>query len=295
MKATRSGTRNVHGHGVVLIAAAGLLLSACSRSSPQSDTAAPAAITVAIDPTADALRAAIAAPHRSEANRARDPARHPEEVLTLFEVKPSSTVIELWPFGGWYAELLAPLVREQGKYIAAIMDPEAANERELGYNATLQQIFDANPAVFGRVTTVPLSKLHTELAPGDSADVVLTFRNIHNWAWAGIEKDVFASAYRALKPGGVLGVVEHRHADPMFHPTKPGDAYVGEDWAIQMIESVGFKLEARSEVNANPKDTKDYPVWSLPPNYMQGDKDREKFTAIGESDRFTLKFRKPAT
>lgn len=292
MRAIRDEARNLRGLGVVLVAA-GLALSACSGGSPDSGSDPMATGTAAPD-AAEALRAAIAAPHRSEANRARDAHRHPEEVLTLFEVRPDSTVIELWPFGGWYAEILAPLVREQGKYIAAIMDPEAANERELGYNTSLQQIFDANPALFDRVATVPLSKLHTELAPEGTADVVLTFRNIHNWAWAGIEKEIFAGAYRALKPGGVLGVVEHRHADPAFHPAQPGQAYVGEEWAIQMIESVGFKLEERSEVNANPKDTKDYPVWSLPPNYMRGDTDREKYTAIGESDRFTLKFRKPA-
>lgn len=274
-------------NGGVLLAAAALVLSACSGGAPEEPG----------EPELDAagaLSAAIAAPHRSEANRARDAHRHPAEVLTLFEVKPDSTVVELWPFGGWYAEILAPLLRDQGAYIAAIMDPATASEQELGYNTSLQAVFDASPALFDRVTTVPLSGSNTELAPEGTVDVVLTFRNIHNWAWSGIEKEVFAGAYRALKPGGVLGVVEHRHADPMFEPRQPGQAYVGEEWAIGLIESVGFKLEERSEVNANPLDTKDYPVWALPPNYMRGDTDREKFAAIGESDRFTLKFRKPA-
>jgi predicted methyltransferase len=135
------------------------------------------------------------------------------------------------------------------------------------------------------------------LAPEGSADLVVTFRNIHNWAWSGMEKDVFAAAFRALKPGGILGVEEHRNADPKAEPKQRGQAYVGEDYAVALIESVGFKLAGRSNVNNNPKDTKDYPkgVWTLPPNYAEGDKDRAKYAAIGESDRFTLKFVKPAT
>jgi predicted methyltransferase len=135
-----------------------------------------------------------------------------------------------------------------------------------------------------------------EIAPAGSVDLVLSFRNIHNWVWAGIDKDVYAAAFNALKPGGVLGIVEHRHADPNYAPREPGQAYVGEEWAIAQIEAAGFKLDGRSDINNNPRDTKDHPrgVWTLPPSYAMGEQDRAKYEAIGESDRFTLRFVKPA-
>jgi predicted methyltransferase len=141
-----------------------------------------------------------------------------------------------------------------------------------------------------------LAKSKYNIAPDGTADMVVTFRNIHNWVWAGDEKQVFEAAFRALKPGGILGVEEHRANDPKAGP-KRGEAYVGEDYAIGLIESVGFKLAGRSNINNNPKDTKDYPkgVWTLPPSFAMGDKDHAKYAAIGESDRFTLKFVKPAS
>jgi predicted methyltransferase len=241
------------------------------------------------------LRAVVDGTQRSTENKARDKYRHPVETLAFFGIRPNMTVVELWPFGGWYTEILAPYVKGTGTYYAAAMDPASDKSGDAKYNAELKSLLDAHPDVYGGVKWSVLASNQYAIAPDASADLVVTFRNIHNWVWSGMAKDVFAAAFRALKPGGVLGVEEHRAADPKAEP-KRGEAYVGEDYAIALIESVGFKLAGRSNVNNNPKDTKDYPkgVWTLPPSYAEGDKDRAKYAAIGESDRFTLKFVKPA-
>jgi len=241
------------------------------------------------------LKEIVNAPFRSAENRARDPYRHPLETLTFFGLRPDMTVVELWPFGGWYTEILAPYLREHGTLYAAAMDPASTSAGDQHYNSELKALFAAHPELFDKVRWSVLARGKMQIAPDGSADLVVTFRNIHNWAWAGIDRDVFAAAYRALKPGGVLGVEEHRNNDPNFAPTQRGEAYVGEEWAVKLIESVGFRLAGRSDINRNPKDTKDYPggVWTLPPTYSQGDRDRAKYAAIGESDRFTLKFVKP--
>jgi len=243
-----------------------------------------------------AIRRAVDSPFRSAEHRARDKYRHPVQTLMFFGVRPDMTVVELWPFGGWYTEILAPLLKEHGKLYAAAMDPASTQSEDQEYNRQLHALFDAHPEVFGKVGITVLAPHKMHIAPDGSADMVLTFRNIHNWVWAGIAKDVFAAAYRALKPGGVLGVVEHRSNDPQSVP-KDGQGYVGEQYAIELIQSVGFRLVGRSDVNRNPKDTKDYPrgVWALPPTYANRDKDRAKYAAIGESDRFTLKFVKPSS
>lgn len=242
----------------------------------------------------DALKAAIASDARTPAQKERDQYRHPYETLTFFGIKPDMTVVELWPFGGWYTAILAPYLEEKGRLIEADVDPESAPEDYLSYNIQLQKMLTSRPDIYGKVETVHLSP-EKPLLPEGTADMVLTFRNIHNWHWYGQDKAIFEQAFKALKPGGVLGVVEHRAENPDFEPKEMGQAYVGTDWAIKMIESVGFKLVDQSEINANPKDIKDYPigVWNLPPIYAGGDKDREKYAAIGESDRFTLKFVKP--
>ncbi len=241
------------------------------------------------------LTAAVNSDLRSPQNKARDPYRHPVETLTFFGIQPDMTVIELWPFGGWYTEILAPYLREHGTLYAAAMDPASTSKGDLRYNSELHALLDAHPEAFDKVKLSVLAPGKMQIAPDGSADMVVTFRNIHNWAWAGIQKDVFAAAFRALKPGGILGVEEHRNNDPNFAPKKPPEAYVGEKYAIALIESAGFKYVGESKVNRNPKDTKDYPkgVWTLPPIYAEGDKDRAKYAAIGESDRFTLKFVKP--
>jgi predicted methyltransferase len=242
------------------------------------------------------LKAVVNGDQRSAANKARDKYRHPVETLAFFGIRPNMTVVELWPFGGWYTEIIAPYVKGHGTYYAAAMDPSSNEREDKQYNAELKELLDARPDLYGEVKWSVLAKGKYDLAPPGSADLVVTFRNIHNWVWAGDEKEVFAAAFRALKPGGILGVEEHRSNDPNAKP-KRGEAYVGEDYAIGLIESVGFKLAGRSNINNNPKDTKDYPkgVWTLPPSYALGDKDRAKYAAIGESDRFTLKFVKPAT
>jgi predicted methyltransferase len=174
------------------------------------------------------------------------------------------------------------------------MDPTSTDREDIESNSQLQAMFSAHPELFDKVQLSVLAPGKMQIAPDGSADMVLTFRNIHNWVWAGMEKDVFAAAYRALKPGGILGVVEHRNNDPNAVPAK-GQAYVGEQYAVNLIESVGFTLAGRSDINRNPKDTKDYPkgVWTLPPSFAEGEKDHAKYAAIGESDRFTLKFVKP--
>jgi len=258
-----------------------------------ASTAAPAQ-GLKIDPK---LREIVSSPMRSAQHRARDRYRHPLETLTFFGLKPDMTVVELWPFGGWYTEILAPYLRERGTLYAAAMDPASTDREDQQYNAELKALFAAHPQLFDKVRWSVLAKGKMQIAPDGTADLVLTFRNIHNWAWEGMEKDVFAAAYRALKPGGILGVEEHRNSDPNFIPRKDGEAYTGEEWAVKMIESVGFRLVGRSDINRNPRDTKDYPkgVWTLPPSYAEGDKDRAKYAAIGESDRFTLKFVKPAS
>ena len=232
-------------------------------------------------------------PDRTAAQIARNKYRHPVETLTFFGVQDNMTVVELWPFGGWYTSILAPFLREHGKYYAAAIDPDTTDKRELNYNVELKKMFDAHPAIYDKAIVTALAPGKKEIAPAGTADMVLTFRNIHNWHWAKIDKAVFAEAYKALKPGGILGVVEHRANPGMPSSASPPNAYVHEEYAIPMIESVGFVLLGKSDINNNPKDTKDYPVWSLPPNYMNGDKDRARYEAIGESDRFTLKFMKP--
>ncbi len=231
----------------------------------------------------DTLKQAIAHPQRTPANAERDAARHPYETLSFFGVNDKMTVVELAPGGGWYTEILAPLLRNNGKLILA------------GAGNGLKTKLAANPAVFDKVVIGdfnPADKI--DYAPKGSVDVVLTFRNVHNWM--GINetaaKKVFQSAYDALKPGGVFGVVEHRLPASMKHDEKGGTGYVHEAYVIQLAESVGFKLAAKSEVNANPKDNANHEngVWALPPVLANKDKDRAKYLAIGESDRMTLKF-----
>ncbi len=242
------------------------------------------------------LKAVVNGDQRPAADKARDKYRHPVETLAFFGIRPNMTVVELWPFGGWYTEIIAPYVKDKGTYYAAAMDPSSNDREDKEYNGKLKSLLDSRPDLYSGVKWSVLAKGKYELAPDGSADMVVTFRNIHNWVWTGDEKEVFAAAFRALKPGGILGVEEHRNNDPNAKP-KRGDAYVGEDYAIGLIESVGFKLAGRSNINNNPKDTKDYPrgVWTLPPTFALGEKDRAKYAAIGESDRFTLKFMKPAT
>jgi predicted methyltransferase len=246
--------------------------------------------------TSASLDTLLEGSHRSAANRARDAWRHPKETLLFFGVRPEMSVVEIWPDpSGWYTEVLAPLVRERGKYYAAVLDAApgvASQEKRVN---DFKQKLAASPALYDKVVVIPFATDNREMVPPGSVDMVVTFRNIHNWMGRSTAQQAFATMYKVLKPGGVLGVVEHRGnpATPQDPQAKTG--YVNEQYAIDLIEAQGFRLVAKSEINANPKDTKDYEqgVWTLPPVYRLGDKDREKYAAIGESDRFTLKFVKP--
>ena len=241
----------------------------------------------------DALKAAIASKDRTQANVTRDGARHPYETLSFFGIKPTMTVVELAPGGGWYTEILAPYLRDKGTLIAAADSTTSANEGAKRSAAGLTKKFEANPAMYGKVQRgVFEPPREYNFAAPNSVDLVVTFRNIHNWT-GGSEsqiKDIFKSVHTALKPGGIFGVVEHRM--PAARPADQNSGYLHEATVIKMIESAGFKLVAKSEINANPRDTADHNkgVWSLPPVLANKDVDREKYLAIGESDRMTLKF-----
>lgn len=234
----------------------------------------------------------LAAPHRSARNVARDGFRHPIEVLTFFGIKDSSTVVEILPgSAGYYMEILAPYLKERGRYIAANRD-EAAAPQYLADHQKLLARLKAEPALYEKVLVTRFNADRHEIAPPGSADFVLTFRNLHNWVERNEVDGALRAFHKALKPGGVLGVVDHRGRTDMSQEAQMKTGYVRQDFAIALIEKAGFKLAGASEVNANPKDTKDHPegVWTLPPTYRLKDKDRAKYEAIGESDRFTLKF-----
>jgi len=241
-----------------------------------------------------ALRAAIAGPARTDRERARDAARHPAETLAFLAVQPTAHVVELWPGGGWYTAILAPYLRDRGQLTITHFDPtkgETEDEREA--KAILARL-DQTPEVFGKVVRQQIATPNVVLGPDGSADVVLTFRNVHNWVEAGYAAQVFQAIARVLKPGGVLGVEEHRASRELTLKEMNETGYLSEAYVIALAQAAGLELEARSEINANPRDTKDHPngVWSLPPTYAGKDVDRAKFAAIGESDRMTLRFRK---
>ncbi len=234
--------------------------------------------------------------HRSEAAVKRDQARHPAETLAFFGVQPSHTVVEITPGGGWYTDILAPYVRNEGVLYAAHFPAKT----DVAYFQRSRQGFleklAANPAVFDQVkVTEFIVGTPSAMGPVGKADQVLTFRNVHNWMKSGDGEQAFAAFYALLKKGGVLGVVEHRAKPGTSLATMKSSGYVTEAEVIRLAESAGFVLEARSEINANSKDTKDHPrgVWTLPPTLALQDEDRDKYLAIGESDRMTLKFRKP--
>jgi predicted methyltransferase len=278
------------------------LASCASGKGAQSGTpatgAAPAAATAPAAPAIDdatgqKLRAALAGGHRSEKNRARDVHRHPFETLSFFGLRDDMTVVELWPGGGWYTEVLAPVLKEKGKLVVTSFDPNGDPNAYMTKRAKeLKEMLAKDANVFGGVQVATIGPDNMVFGPPGSADLVVTFRNLHNWMGDGSAPKILAGAFEVLKPGGVLGVVDHRGRPGL----DPKAGYVEEADVIRLVESAGFKLDKKSEINANPKDTKDHPngVWSLPPSFRGGDKDREKFAAIGESDRMTLKFVKPA-
>jgi predicted methyltransferase len=265
------------------ITAGALLAAACATYSTRQATS-------------QALDRILTGDQRSEENRARDRYRHPKATLLFFGIRPEMSVLEVWPEPGWYTEVLAPLLADKGRYYAGVIAPDPKSQYITRRLDDFRKKLATRPEIYGRVAVVTFALDGSDAVPPGTLDMVLTFRNIHNWMARDEAAQAFATIYRALKPGGVLGVAEHR-GNPAVPPDRLAKSgYVNEDYAIKLIEAQGFRLVAKSEVNANPKDTKDYEqgVWTLPPTYRLGDKDRDKYAAIGESDRFTLKFVKPA-
>jgi predicted methyltransferase len=236
-----------------------------------------------VDAKDEALAKAIGASHRSANFIERDKYRKPQEELEFLGIKPNMTVVEISPGGGYWTEILAPYLKGQGTYYTAVSSRQVDSWKKK---------LDAAPGIYGNVK---ISQLEDAIAPAGSADMVLTFRNVHNWMARGNADEMFASFYKALKPGGILGVEEHRASDAVPQDPKAANGYVRQDYTIQLAEKAGFKFVSSSELLANPKDTKDWPrgVWTLPPTLALGDQDREKYLAIGEADNFLLKFQKP--
>jgi predicted methyltransferase len=237
-----------------------------------------------------ALAPFVASDQRPADQKKRDPYRHPLDTLAFFGIKPDQTVVEIWPSGGWYTEILAPYLKDKGHYIAAVR-PGKENKDEEAYNDK----FVKHPERYGKIAVTELDPPKSfAIAPPGSADYVLTFRNLHNWMKGGNQAKVFAAFYKALKPGGMLGLVEHRADAKGKQDPEAKSGYVQQAYVLKLAKDAGFTVVAASEINANPKDTKDYEkgVWTLPPVLRLGDQDKAKYQAIGESDRMTLLFRK---
>ena len=268
--------------------------AATTTAPPLTEGAAP------VDPATDAkLRVSLAGPQRTEREKARDVYRHPLQTLEFFGLHDDMTVVEISPGGGWYTAVLAPVLRDRGKLFVAGGDPNGDPKPEGTQNAKeLWTRFQATPAVFDKVQPIVVKEdAPWVFGPPESADMVVTFRNFHNWVGSPMVDKVLIAALTVLKHGGVLGVVDHR-AKPGTPPDpKVIDAsgYVPQDYVVEVVEKAGFKLAGKAEINANPRDTKDYPkgVWTLPPTYERGGEDHAKYEAIGESDRMTLRFVKP--
>lgn len=247
----------------------------------------------------NALQSAIDGAQRSPAHKARDAARHPKATLEFFGIAPGMTVVELVPGGRWYSEILAPYLQARGQLIAALPDPTSENAYSRQSFTSFQREVLNNPSVFGKVKTAVFEPQANKFsfAPPGSVDMVLTFRNIHNWTDGGEEKmeALFKSVFTSLKPGGVFGIVEHRLPANKVQDATTSTGYVSQAYVIKLAEGAGFKLDKQSEINANPKDHADHigGVWALPPTYANKDVDRQKYTDIGESDRMTLRFVRP--
>lgn len=252
------------------------------------------------DAWAERVGTAANGEHRSAANIARNQYRHPVDTLEFFGFEDGMRVLEIWPGGGWYTEVLAPAVRDHGEFIIANWDQDVEGQPDYRYRlpGELHAKFEANPELYDQVQEVAFSPPESaSLGEADSYDRVLTFRNAHGWVNGGLAQEVFNEFARVLKPGGVLGVVQHRAADGTDPALTAPKGYVSEAHIKSLAVNAGLEFEAASEVNANPRDSHDHPegVWTLPPGLRLGDEDKEKYLAIGESDRMTLRFRKPAS
>jgi len=279
---------------LLLCACCTAVLLATTAAAQDQPTDALVPPTSASDYTAAQLDQVIGGDWRPAVQRVRDTYRHPKETLEFFGLRPDQTVIEITPGGGWYAEILAPLLRDNGHYVAAEKQP-AADDEARGDDSALRKLFAAHPAQFDRATIVTFDPKAPSFGPPASADRVLTFRNVHNWAMDGSAPAMFKAFFAVLKPGGVLGVTDHR-ADPgaTLDQVK-GSGYLPVGYVVKLATDAGFVLDGRSEINANPKDDHDHPkgVWTLPPTFALGDVDKARYQAIGESDRMTLRFLKP--
>lgn len=272
---------------MITLAAGVSLLAGCSDSAETADAG-----TMSLE------QAVNNNPARSADNLSRDRHRHPIETLTFFKVEPNMTVVEIWPGGGWYTEILAPYLKDQGKLYAAHFPQSETREYYVNSRASFMERVAKDPA-FSDITVTEFAPMEdSEIAPAGSADRVLTFRNLHNWYMNAGEEGVeaaFATFYKALKPGGMLGVVDHRLPENRPNTHMDSSGYMKQSLAVKAAEAVGFELVKSSDINANPDDTADHPrgVWTLPPTLGLGEQDRERYQGIGESDRFTLKFKKP--
>lgn len=277
-----------------------LALAACTPQPQAETTAAPvAAATPAPMPApmqaqAPDLNTILTGPQRTDAERARDQYRHPLETLAFFGITPSMTVVEITPGGGWYTAVLAPLLKEGGQYVGAVRDESLPGQP--GYvasgNAAIEKRFVEFPDHFTGAELLRFDPAAPAFGQAASADAVLTFRNAHNWIGDGNAPAYFSAFFDVLKPGGMLGVVDHRATG---EATDGSSGYVTEQQIIDLATVAGFRLVEKSEINANPKDDHDHPkgVWTLPPSLSLGEVDKDIYTAIGESDRMTLKFTKP--
>lgn len=296
----------------LLIGAAALALSACSggTDAPSETLEAETPPPVEIEPAGPiSMTDAVSGDWRSDDEKARDVWRNPAETLDFFEVDAGATVVEIWPGGGWYTNILAPyLASGDGTLIAAVWDTNVFEgerlERIEQRIADFKAVYEADPDLFGTLSYSAFSAESGPLAEAESVDVVLTFRNVHNWMGGDYTAKFFTDAYAALKPGGVLGVVEHRLPSSAEQDPRAASGYVHEDFVKALASAAGFEFVEGSEINANPADTADHPfgVWTLPPVSRTTDRegnapegfDASIYTAIGESDRMTLKFVKPA-
>ncbi|MCS3902856.1 putative methyltransferase [Methylohalomonas lacus] len=243
------------------------------------------------------LDKALDGDHRSAENKARDQYRHPHQTLTFFGLEPDMRVLEITPGGGWYTEVLAPVLQERGELIAASFGADHPVDYLARVHGRYMDKLDADPDTYGAVERILFQEdgRYLPALADESVDMVVTFRNTHNWIKQGEAEAIYQAMHRVLKPCGTLGVVQHRAADDADVRASAKQGYVPEPYMVDMLEGIGFELVARSDINANPKDDRDHPegVWTLPPSYRLGDTDRDKYEAIGESDRMTLKLRKP--
>lgn len=274
-----------------------VLFLGCGGASSAVETHTPASSARAeADGAAAAIEAAMAGTHRSEENRVRDAQRHPLETLTFFGLRPDMTVIELSPGGGWYTEILGPVLKDRGRLIVAMAPPEGLPENYAATTRAFTERLARERAIFGDVQIAAFAPPdRIELGPDGSADMVVTFRNAHGWLRNGTEDAVYGAVFRVLRSGGIFGVVAHRTTTEADDATYGRTGYITEARVIQKIEAAGFRLQERSDVNVNPRDTHDHPegVWTLPPTLRLGDQDRARYEAIGETDRMTLRFVKP--